>query len=323
MQTPKTIPEFLCYRYKGVRRTDQILANAVQFAWKCRKYQNWKEVQNAPDDKQVLLKFADSILDDGKLRASDYGRISGIFYNVQRWRKDKQELAEEPDSLPSWTELDTLLHVVDANPKVVVHKLEKEVLDFKQIPLSSIWDFFYCWALLQMLQAQKVPDLPSMDTTYTAHSEKLAQQITTLVHRLYSAAGLNCPTPPCNSGVRGLISAACADLGLPAPRFHHEFSLADFTDRPAAKTIVVQHASLDPLQLIKIGEVEGHIRLTINADHAFVQAALTDEKARTVLEIFLTAYAEAAQQLPAQKETLDALISYMGIILKRRSNHKR
>src|SRR5687767_4753256 len=116
MHPLKTIPEFFCYRFKGVRRVDQILVAAVPFAWKCRKYQNWKEVQNGPDDKQTLLRFADALLTEGRVNLSDFGCISRIFYNVQRWRKDK-EFADEVDTLPSWSELDTLLQVASENPK--------------------------------------------------------------------------------------------------------------------------------------------------------------------------------------------------------------
>src|SRR5438105_3185607 len=151
MQTRRPIPEFLCYKYKGVKRVDQIQASAVPFGWKCRKYQNWKEIQNAPDDKRLLLAFADALLNGSQFRLSDYGRISGIFFNVQRWRKDKDALAEEPDVLPSWTELNSLLHIVAENPKVVVQKLEKEVPGFKQIPLDSLPEFFYGWVTVEML----------------------------------------------------------------------------------------------------------------------------------------------------------------------------
>jgi len=322
MQSNRTIPEFLCFKYKGVRRVDQILANFVPFAWKCRKYQNWKDVQNAADDKPCLLNFAEELLDGGKIVLSDYGRISGIFYNVQRWRKDKQELAAEPDILTSWTEVDCLLSVVAENPKIVVQKLEKEVSGARQIPLSLVWDFFYMWTLLEMLKAQKVPGLPDAEMSPITDKEKLERNITKIVGFLYGSVGLSTPALRRNSGVRGLIATTYRDLGFPTLGFDHIFSKEDFGNTHSPKTVVVRYAELGPLQLLKTDEVEGNIRLAINSDHAFVQEAVKDDKAKTTLEYFLSAYAEASQQFPAQKESLEALTSYLGIILRRKTSAK-
>jgi hypothetical protein len=322
MQTRRPIPEFLCFKYKGVKRVDQIQASTVPFAWKCRKYQNWKEIQNAPDDKKLLLKFAEALLDGGKLTLSDYGRISGIFFNVQRWRKDKEALAEEPDILPSWAELDSLLHVVASNPKVVVQKLEKDVPNFRQIPLGSMIEFFFGWALLEMLKSQKIPSLPPVD--FRPHTDKatIDAQIKNLITFLYTSAGLSSPAVPGDAGVSVMISAAHKDLGFPAARFDYTFSNSDLADAHPPKTIVICYAQLPPLQIIRTKEIEQHIHLTINGDHDFVRDAVKDEKTKALLEAVLSAYAEALQQLPAQKDALEAVTSYLGIILKRRKHDK-
>ncbi len=322
MQTAETIPEFLCYRYKGVRRVDQILANPVHFGWKCRKYQNWKEIQNAPDDKQLLLKFADALIDRATLSIEYFGRISGIFYNVQRWRKDKQELADEPDPLPGWVELESLLNVVAENPRIVIQRLEKEIPHLNQIPPSALWELFYGWTIQQMLKAHKMPGVPDFDTTVAAEKEKLDHQVGRLIHFLYSSVGLTCPALPNGSSVQTLISRACEELGFPAPRFDYVFESADLAHGPPPKGIVIRYAKLGPLQLMKAAEVEGHIHLVINEDHEFAKAAAKEERTKALLETFLSALAEAIQKLPAQKDTLDALTSYLGVILKRKNNPK-
>jgi hypothetical protein len=318
MPTNKPIPEFLCYKYKGVKRADQIQASAVQFAWKCRKYQNWKAVQNDSGDKELLLKFADALLDGGTLRLSDYGRISGIFFNVQRWRKDKDELAEEPDILPSWTEHDALMHVVAGNPKVVLQKLEKELSGFKHIPLSFLPEFFFAWSLIEMLKAQKASNLPEIDLKPPFDMEIFGERVETFVHLFYTSVGLSIPAVSPSSRLRELLCAAHRDLGFPIPRFDHTFSSADVDQGRPPKMVVVRYGQLGPLQLMKATEVEGHIHLVINEEHSFVRHAAKDANTKESLETFLSAYAEAVQEMPSHKDAFEALTSYLGIILKRR-----
>ena len=316
MHPLKTIPEFLCYRYKGVRRIDQILATAVPFGWKCRKYQNWKEVQSETHDKQTLLRFADALLDGGKVNTPDFGTISRIFYNVQRWRKDK-EFADEADAAPSWVELDTLLQVAGENPKVVIQKLEKEVPGLKQVPPQTLWELFYAWGLLQMLKAQKVPGLPDLGLKAVAEKNNLEEQIVRLIQFLYTSVGLS-PVGH-GSNVRTLLTTVCKDLGLPPPPFQHEFAPEDLVQNTPAKTLVIRYAEWNPLQLMKSADPEGHLHLTINKNHEFVKRALSDPKSKALLETMLSAYAEAVQRFPAHKETLEALTACLGLNLQRRN----
>jgi hypothetical protein len=322
MQTPKTIPEFLCYKYKGVKRADQILASAVQFAWRCRKYQNWKDVQNSPDDKQTLLRFADALLDSGKYRAADYGKISVIFYNVQRWRKDKQELAEEPDILASWSEAECLISVALENPNVVAQKLGKEIQGAQQIHVDLLWDFFYAWTIFEMLKVQKVPALPACDFKSNMDRNRLDEQIEQIVRFFYNSGGLDAPEPARGTGSRGSLLAIYADLGLPTPRFNHLFSKDDWTASQTPTAIVLRYTTLSPLQLMKVEEVEGNIHLSINSTHDYVKEVVKDTRTKFLFEAVASAYAEAGQQMPAHKEVLDTLTSYLGIILKRRASAK-
>ena len=264
------------------------------------------------------MRFADSLLNEGTLKLSDYGRISAMFFNVQRWRKDKQELAEEPDILPSWTELDALMHVVAGNPKVVLQKLEKEVSGFKQIPLNFLPEFFFAWGLIEMLKAQKIPNLPEFDVKPPFDVEGIQNRVEKFIGFLYTSAGLSVPAVSESSPLKDLLCAAHRDLGFPVPRFDHTFSSADVGQGSPPKMVVIRYAQLGPLQLMKVTEVEGHIHLVINGEHGFVRDAANDEKTKELLEAFLSAYAEASQQMPSQKDTLEALTSYLGIILKRR-----
>jgi hypothetical protein len=116
---------------------------------------------------------------------------------------------------------------------------------------------------------------------------------------------------------RALLTQVSIDLGFPPPQFHHEFTTEDLAQSTPARTLVIRYAEWNPLQLLKKGDAEGHIHLTINKNHEFVKGVLNDPKSKAVLEALLSAYVEALQRFPAQKETLETLTSYIGLNLHR------
>jgi hypothetical protein len=311
MQPNRPIPEFLCYKYKGVKRIDQIRANAVPFAWKCRKYQNWKAVQNRPDDKEVLLKFADAVLEKNQFPMENYGQIAEIFYNVQRWRKDNDELLPEAEIASSWAAVDSITRLISENPKVLIQKLEKDICDPHEIPASLISEFFFAKEVCEMLSSQKVQEVPTACVNYRCAEMELTTAIRALVTFMYDTAAVKTNDLGTANTTKEMLNCLYRDLGFPAPNFSQVYTPQDFSNSPVPRSVIIRYAKLDPLRLFRPVPVEGHIDLIINENHEFVRSVLKDEKAKQVLEHFLSAYAEASEKLPTQKESLDSLTSYL------------
>lgn len=317
MNMVQAIPEFLCFKYKGVRRIDQVLADPVKIGWRCRKYQNWKEIYSAADDKKFLLAVADRLIEKGSFSPSDFGRFSRIMFNVQRWRKDKKEFALEPDHHPSWATVDCLLAVVRENPKVALQKMQKDVPGFSRAQPAYFWEFFYSHTLAALLQLQGVPRfqnlVPAAGFTDSESADRVAD---TLTKELYDCAGLQAATKT-KSTARERLGGAFSDLGFGNLLFDVNFSAGDFTS-PAPTAMVLKYQQLEPSRLLRLDEVEGSARLTINSSHGFVQEASKEPSTQAVMEAILVAYAEATRKLPAQRDTCETVSSYMGLLLRKR-----
>ena len=318
---PDTIPNFLCYRYKLVLRIDKIEGSAVQFAWKCRKYQNWTEVLNSPEDKQVLLRVASGLLADGKFERDTYGIISAIFFKVQQWRQQKNELPVPPEAHPSWNRCASLFQIAIANPQVMLRELEGVAANLEQLPHAALAVLFYVRALQNLLSAQKVPDMPACDITQYSTLSQLTQHATPLIEFVYICAGLPAPRASGKPSIQALLITSLKDLGFSAPNFGYAFVDSDFTNAAQTKPTVITYEQLTDQRIFKIKEVSGQIQLVINSKHRFVIEAAAQDNTKMLLANFLSAYCLALIEQPAARDALDDHTAYMSLILS--SNHLR
>ena len=313
--TPDTIPNFLCYKYKLVLRIDKIESTAVQFAWTCRRYQNWAEVLNTPEDKQILLRVASALLADGKLERDSYGIISAIFFKVQQWRQLKNELTVEPEAHPSWDRCASLFQIALAHPQVMLRELEGVAANLEQLPHAALAVLFYVRALQDMLSTQKVPDMPVCDLGQYSSMAQLTQCATSLIAFVYTSAGLPAPRASGKPNLQALLTTSLKDLGFTAPNFGYEFTQSDFLNAAHMKPTVITYESLPDQRIFKVKEVSGQIQLVINNKHPFVIQAAAQENTQVLLENFLSAYSVALIKQPAARDTLDDHTAYMSLIL--------
>lgn len=318
---PDTIPNFLCYRYKLVLRIDKIEGSAVQFAWKCRKYQNWTEVLNSPEDKQVLLRVASGLLADGKFERDTYGIISAIFFKVQQWRQQKNELPVPPEAHPSWNRCASLFQIAIANPQVMLRELEGVAANLDQLPRAALAVLFYVRALQDMLSTQKVPGIPVCDLSQYSSMAQLTQCATSLIAFLYTSTGLPAPRASVEPNLQALLTTSLKDLGFATPSFGYEFAPSDFVNAAHVKPTVITYEQLTDQRIFKIKEVSGQIQLVINSNHRFVIEAAAQDNTKMLLANFLSAYCLALVEQPAARDALDDHTAYMSLILS--SNHLR
>src|ERR1700733_2622933 len=155
------IPEFLAFRYQGVRRIDEILSKSSDFGWKCRKYIKWRDVHNSKDDARALYAFANGLLDEGRLRTDLYGQISGVWFNVQKWRLDKENMSVEPPLRKEWGKHEVLFKAAQMNLALIPARLSE--LKIKVDTFSSLVAqmFFYACELDTFFCAQNIEHYPT------------------------------------------------------------------------------------------------------------------------------------------------------------------
>ena len=128
---------FLSLKYKGVKAPWEILDNATQYGWSCRK---WIRHQSSATDKKALKEFADSLIDSGTLRLALLPQINCIAEKVQRWRKDASNFSLEPDERDEFKELRRYLALARENPAAMLGVLRSDfkVLDAQSIQLEAL-----------------------------------------------------------------------------------------------------------------------------------------------------------------------------------------
>jgi hypothetical protein len=312
-RTPRS--EFLCFKFKGVRRIDQITENATSVGWKCRKYQNWKQVHAESTDKALLKTVGDSLIDTGVFEPTSFGRLSTIFYNVQRWRADREEMQVDPDVMKPWEELDRLLHVINEQPTVLPSLLRKEFTGSDAIPRKHAPAFLFGVLLLKMLRAEKVPFAVSLDLKASLPEPQQDAVIRDVVANLYQSVGLWKPNP--KSATSSILGQAYLDLGFPELSFDAETYRWEPTLGPTEPKLTVRYLPLDPSVLMRVDSVETNTVLVLNSKHPFIIATSQDDQTRAAIERLLSACAEAMQQMPSRNEDFALFTSILGMILRR------
>ena len=254
----ETIPEFLCFRYKGLKRPDQLIAAHTKEGWSFRKWQNWKRVHVGSEDKSLLKLCGDRLVDKGEFDLKHFGRLSQILLNVQRWRKDRESLSVEPDPLASWDSLNRLLAVAKANPNVIMQKLLRDVKDAKEIPQVGILDVFYWHSLAEFFDQLKHPNLNHLAFSQPWDLEKLNTKVCEAITHLYASVGLKPPKRGLRTSAKNMTAQCYVDLGFPEPSYKVVIKTEPHTSKPNDKQPIIEYDSFGPLSLLKLASVEGH-----------------------------------------------------------------
>jgi hypothetical protein len=298
-----TIPEFLCFRYKGLKRPEQILGEAKKVGWKFRKWQNWEQIYIEPSDKYLLKKCGDALVDHTDFEIEDFGRISEILLKVASWRKDSKSMSAPPDILPAWNALDDLLMVFMANPAAVAVKMQRDLGGVDGVAKTHLLDVFYWHLLTEFFQKLNLPGLTSVTFVRPWDLKTLEGATSESIRALYKSVGLTLPITSSDPKSRKLVSRCYKDLGFSEPVYDLDVPWEAVPTTAAVCRPLVCYESLGSVELIQISHRETTLLLRINKDHALVKA--TDRLSpKDVLELLLTAYAEAVAALPNKQEEL-------------------
>lgn len=132
---------FLSLKYVGVKTPWEILGNATQYGWSCRK---WIRNQAELSDKNALKTFADSLINDNLILFDLLPEINRISERVQRWRKDPIHFSLEPSEREPFKDLRRYISLARSDPKTMQGVLVSEFKfrDINDIPLSQFPNAF-------------------------------------------------------------------------------------------------------------------------------------------------------------------------------------
>jgi|GEM_PF-3874103 len=110
--------DFLAFKYSGLTISSRYQKkDIVQLGWKCRKYQNWDQVQEG-EMKADLLAFGDTAVEQAEIDCKRLHVVNQVLLNVNKWRLDKKNLSIEPEYLGAWGQAEAILSASIKNPQV-------------------------------------------------------------------------------------------------------------------------------------------------------------------------------------------------------------
>ena len=303
------LPEFLSYRYEGLKRPDQILLHRENVGWKCRKYTRWRQVHNTPDDGKILWTFANDLLENGKVNLTLYGQINLILLNVQKWRLDKENLSVEPPSNEAWEYVKTLLQVVARSPQVIVQWLLERSIEIPESTVE-IQITFYLHLLDVFFSRQKIDFYsPLSENEVTLqNSAKLTQTVRKHFGPIYKSVGLDFPA---NLKPPALIERIYEDFGFDAVCIETRLNIDKLPLKAVKRQVFVDYKTLERTKLFKIHSIHDNVFLELNDRHPFIQEVLKDNKARELFEAFFRSYAISVTEMTGLIDTITTFSSYL------------
>jgi len=249
----------LALKYKSVFLTSKYSAkDIVNLGWKCRKYQNWGEVQDE-DYKAELRAFGDTAVDAKEIDLSLLPTINAVLLKVQRWRLDKTNYSVEPEHLENWDHANILLKIFFGNPLSAVSYLSSQYGLPAAYDVSRTYDHIGTHLILSIIgealgQNLKINladlDLPLMDVLSKVIKEtKIPDELLEFTS---------------SSSVAVILAA----IDLPAKRFN--VSESDYLNWEPSQVVGVSYAenALSGKATAKLSRIKGNKVLTFNTNNS-------------------------------------------------------
>lgn len=310
--------EFLSYKYEGVRTIGEISDDPVSFGWKCRKYIRWKQVHNDETDRDVLRFFADGLIEKNELNPRLYGAISRIFYNVQRWRLDKEELSIEPPYRKEWIELHGIARVARQSPSLILEELRSQNL-LIQSDTTTIQSAFFLHLLnkyLTIFSGQKFQQI-KLEGISSVPEEEFLGQCHESFSDFYSCHGLKFDL---SDSLAELISGVFDDLGIEGIELD---SALEFPSNVASissdhrNKAVISYCEIERFQLLSASSSGNILHLRLNSNHPYVKSLSENKELKMHFEEFFKAYVLSIYEMPGYGDVLSDFSAYLGLWLYR------
>lgn len=317
-------PEFLCYKYEGVRTVGEIREDATAFGWKCRKYIRWKQIHNEDTDREVLRFFADGLIDKGEINLKLYGAINRIFYNVQRWRLDKEELAIEPPLKKEWEEFHSIARIAKQSPSIILEELRSNNL-LIQADSTTIQSAFFLSLLNKYLSLfskesfQKI----QMDELESAPANEFLAKCNKSCVDFYGQHGIKFEEA---ESLDELISRIFYDFGVEGIELDSTLKLssniAQISSGLRGKALI-SYCEIERFQLLSVSSSGDILHLRLNSNHPFVKSFYEDKNKREHFEELFRAYVLSVYEMPGYGDVLSDFSAYLGLWLYRMYREKK
>jgi hypothetical protein len=300
---PCTEPQFLWLRYKGVLAPWDFEAQPKYLGFKCKKYARWKEVHFDADSPQVLRQVGDSLIDEGSFPLAHYEHIARVWERIQRWARDKTNLALEPTPTPAFEEVSRLARFGSEQPSLVDGYLADHV-DVANVQPGERWALFTAMCTMKLLQSRKslkgvveVPDLTGDFTVFVKDAQSVLAELYKRLGRRVSNK-----TPP-------LTQQLLKDLGLPhEPKNEVREEVATFSKLPQA---IIEYVERSDNRIAEPILIQGSLVIKVNKKHP---ACSETHPAHAVVtsEFFWRAVALACLDHLAKLEDLQDFLDSLG-----------
>jgi hypothetical protein len=308
------IREFLSFRYRGVRRIDEILAKPTDFGWRCRKYIKWRDVHNSKTDAKSLYSFADELIDNGRVKLDLYGQVSAIWLNVQKWRLDKEKLAIDPPTRKDWEKREILFKAAQTNPTLIPAQLSESGLETDGLSSFAVQILFYASELDAFFASQKIdryPTKPVSQSLLPFEEEKVRKVLQDRFGHVYRSVGLKSPKAV---SAAQLLCQIIEDLGFSKIVLNPNLLFPPREHRRSTDPII-EYVALEKFRLLEVATAAGVAQVRVNLNHPFIKSIAHNGRLDPKAELFIRSYVNSMLRMAGSIKAIETFNSYLGLEL--------
>ncbi|MDO3380532.1 hypothetical protein [Geoalkalibacter halelectricus] len=305
--------EFLCFKYKGVPRIDELIKNSDDYGWKCRKYIRWEQVHNKATDKVALKTFGDSLLNNKYVERKYLGDIQAVFLNVQKWRFDKEQLSVEPERKTSWERLNIRIEATGSSPSIIVNEITQRNIELNLSDVDEVQEAFWIISSVEFFADQNYGKFADVQS-HNVHIKHLRGEFYPLLKQLLLGyLGMLSYSP----NELGLLLKTLRYLGFDKLVSHERLPIGNNVNDTQPCKVYVEYCELERERLMKYTYVRDNVVLKINKNHPFCQRYIIVEEAKHHVEELLKAIALSCDDMITNEDIIRQFTSYIGMHLLR------
>ncbi|MFN1835262.1 hypothetical protein AB2B38_008370 [Balneola sp. MJW-20] len=301
--------EFIGLKYKGVKSVYDLKESddlKTRIGWKCRKYQNWKEVHHTQSDKDSLRKFGDALVDQSEILLDMLGDVNLVLLKVQRWRLDKENFDVDPPNRKEYDELKVLIGNVREEKQFIISYLVEKGYSPNELKVD-IQLLFYILLLKNYLESVTTVSFPK-----TLIDTIINEEIFSSFDQLYQDHSLKLNL---DNEARYVIQCIYEDLGFNI-HYYDELNIESDIRLEKRKT-VVEYKKMSVSELVNISTIGHSTLIKLNENNLYIKKILSsnNESERMRFEKFIKAIAESYLDLNDHQDVLDTFLSYLSLKL--------
>ncbi len=303
--------ELLCFKYVGVPRMDEMQKSAKEVGWKCRKYIRWALVHERPTDRIALKKLGDDLVDNAFLQRKYYPDVSDVFFNVQKWRCDKDNLSVEPPRRANWEELRVLIETTNDSPALFNVEVQQYRISLNSQDSLEIQEAFWIVKIVEFfnkIDLDNFSAVKTQDTTIIELRKFFYPALKTFLQKYLSTFAFP------KEEMR-ILEKFFSHFDFKEFKIHDQVPLNGQNHEMSARKVFIEYCEFEKTNLLKVVFIQQNISLKLNRNHLFTKKFLTDEASRPLMETFLKAFALSYDDMASNESVVEQFTKYLGLNL--------